>query len=335
VGCLLVTYPALGDSLLLYPVLRALSLDSRFSQNTIACPDSYLYATPAFQSFAPFPHNSVTYDPEWVAFREQDWPDILAFARRHGLKYIVNVQNEGPLYDTGYYRFRERYTQDYVFWDLDFATIYHAKEKVHILDSVKTMFAANGIFWWYPPRQRRVSPDTRGLTCYVGASEANKRWPSGQWASLVTKLSQTIKDEIVNVISGSTEEESDELSAIRQKIGPIPNVMFPGNGALNENIEHIMRSKLLLTHDTYPIHLASLLFIPVIGLYFATDPAIWGSYQNLFRSVASPIECNGKKQGTGNCVHFHTACPNIEQIKAAVTVENVLAIFASTLNDFR
>jgi hypothetical protein len=92
---------------------------------------------------------------------------------------------------------------------------------------------------------------------------------------------------------------------------------------------------LLLTHDTYPIHLASLLFIPTIGLYFATDPVIWGSYYNQFRYIASSIECSGKKQGTGNCVHFHTSCSNIDEIKVSVTVEDLFSLCISMLNDLR
>jgi ADP-heptose:LPS heptosyltransferase len=320
---------------MLYPVVRALNLDPRFSANTIAFPDSQLYATPAFQSFAPIPSNSVVYDPDWVSFDERNWQNIVSFTRWHNLKHIVNIQNEGPLYDKGYYRFRSVHAADYSFWDLDFAKIYHSNEKVHILDSVRAMLAANGTLWWYPPRQRLHGIDARGLTCYVGGSEANKCWPSTQWVSLITQLSNAIKHETVSVISGNSGEERAELEAIRQQIRETPSVIFPGSGTLDENIDRIARCKLLLTHDTYPIHLASLLFIPTIGLYFATDPVIWGSYYNQFRYIASSIECSGKKQGTGNCVHFHTSCSNIDEIKVSVTVEDVFSRCISMLNDLR
>jgi hypothetical protein len=317
---------------MLYPVVRALNLDPRFAANTIAFPDSPLYLTPASQSFAPIPSNSVPYNPDWVNFDERNWQSIVYFMRRHGLKYIINVQNEGPFYDKGYYRFRSVRAADYSFWDLDFAKIYRSNEKVHILDSVRTMLLGNGILWWYPPRQRQHCTSPRGLTCYVGGSEANKRWHSAQWARLILRLSEVIGEETVSVISGNSLEERAELDAIRQEIRQTPSVIFPGSGTLDENIDHIARSKLLLTHDSYPIHLASLLFIPTVGLYFATDPIIWGSHHNQFRYVASTVECSGRKQGTGNCVHFHTACPNIDEIKAAIAVEDVFPLCTSMLN---
>ena len=226
----------------------------------------------------------------------------------------------------------ESHTADYSFWDLDFTKIYHSNEKVHILDSVRTMLSGNGILWWYPPRQRQQGTGVRGLTCYVGGSEANKRWHSAQWARLIVRLSEIIGDETVSVISGNSLEERAELDSIHQEIQQTPSVIFPGNGTLDENIDRIARSKLLLTHDSYPIHLASLLFVPTLGLYFATDPIIWGSYHNQFHFAACTVECSGSKQGTGNCVHFHTACPNIDEIKAAISVEDVFSLCTAMLN---
>ena len=92
----------------------------------------------------------------------------------------------------------------------------------------------------------------------------------------------------------------------------------------DESFERIGKSKFVISHDTYPIHLASLLSIPVLGIYFSTDPVIWGSYLNEYKYISSPLACFGRKQGTGNCSHFHTTCPNIDEIKKSITVEQVV-----------
>ena len=126
------------------------------------------------------------------------------------------------------------------------------------------------------------------------------------------------------MLTGHSEAERDEATDIQHGLLDRRNVEVVVTTSLEDNLVRLCAALLVVSHDTYPVHLASLLAIPALGVYFSTDPIIWGSYENEFRTVWSGLDCGGRKQGTGNCVHFHTGCPNLDVQRNAVTVEQVV-----------
>lgn len=81
---------------------------------------------------------------------------------------------------------------------------------------------------------------------------------------------------------------------------------------------------MIVSNDTFAIHLASALNISTVGLYFSTDPIIWGGLSDEFYSVESTVKCDGVKKNIGNCVHFETGCSNLKKIKNSITINNSL-----------
>jgi ADP-heptose:LPS heptosyltransferase len=184
------------------------------------------------------------------------------------------------------------------------------------------MLADHEILLWYPPP---LKPGSRsGIGVYVGASEINKRWDPKRWAAAIRELALAYPSELFTVLTGRSNSERSEAAFIKRKLNAHRNIIVETETSLEDNLVRLSRFRLLLSHDSYPIHLASLLHIPIMGVYISTDPVIWGSYDNAFTYVWSAIDCGGRKRGTGNCVHFHTTCPNLEEMRSAITVDQVI-----------
>jgi ADP-heptose:LPS heptosyltransferase len=247
---------------------------------------------------------------------------------QQNIQLVINLQNEGPQYDKNYYRFKEAHPGE--FWELDFDAIYSAREPVHILDSTRTMLAAHDVQWWYP---LRLPAERAGIAIYVGASELNKRWDAAGWVAVIQRLAVSYPSQDFCVLTGHSDAERSEATVIRQALLNCGNVDVVIETSLEDNLTRLSRVRLLVSHDTYPIHLASLLGIPAVGVYLSTDPIVWGSYDNPFTYVWSALNCGGRKQGTGNCVHFHTACPNIQQMRNAVSIDQVLKAIRYVLDE--
>ncbi|OGX06891.1 MAG: hypothetical protein A2Z88_08470 [Omnitrophica WOR_2 bacterium GWA2_47_8] len=323
-GCLVINYPRLGDAIMSYSAIRSLSLDSQFAGLIVAYPATPVSKSSYFIHHFPFPQQYKEFDPNWYAFSEENWGKITDFMRMERIMTVVNLQNEGPLYDKDYYRFKEVYAGQFNFWELDSYQIYHGARKIHLLESTKKMFEVRNVQWWYPPRRTFQEMRRGNVIFFVGSNEANKRWGVKQWIRVIRQLSSKYRNEKFLVLSGVSRQEREEINHIHDGIANLPNVSVVGPETLDESFERIGKSKFVISHDTYPIHLASLLSIPVLGIYFSTDPVIWGSYLNEYKYISSPLACFGRKQGTGNCSHFHTTCPNIDEIKKSITVEQVV-----------
>lgn len=320
IGVLVVAYPGLGDACMSYPILWSLAHDQRFADATIAYPSTPLFRNLPRLGLPPLPSTVVTFEKRWYAFEECDWDDITAYLRQHKIDLVINLQNEGPRYDKNYYLFKDAHPGEY--WELDFDTIYSGREHVHILDSTRRMLADHDVHWWYPPR--RAEAARAGTAIYVGASEPNKRWDTNNWVAVMHELAAAYPSQSFSVLTGHSPAELREASRMQHALRAYRNVDVKIATSLEENLSRLSRAQLLVSHDTYPVHLASLLAIPAIGVYLATDPIVWGSYENPSTYLWSALDCGGRKQGTGNCIHFHTACPNIQEMRNAIRSDQVL-----------
>lgn len=328
-GCFVVAYPGLGDACMSYPILWSLAHDKRFAGSIIAYPMTPLFNKLQQLGLPPLPSSVMTFEKRWHAFAPDDWPAIRNYLQCHNISVVINLQNEGPRYDLNYYAYKEVHPGEY--WELDFNDIYSGREHVHILESTRTMLAAHDVAWWYPSRARAATRS--GVVFYVGASEANKRWGANRWVDVIRRLANLYPSLDFNVLTGHSEAERGEATDIKRSLIDRQNVEIVVTTSLEDNFVRLRSALLVVSHDTYPVHLASLLAIPTLGVYFSTDPVIWGSYENEFRAVWGAIDCGGRKQGTGNCVHFHTGCPNLEAMRNAVTVEQVVHEASSFINE--
>jgi ADP-heptose:LPS heptosyltransferase len=332
-GILVVNYPGIGDAILAYPVISSLARSSRFANSIIAHPRVGLFEDPSVRSVFPTPYNLQLFDPVWYSFDFQHWAEIVSQAKRWDIRVILNMQNEGPLYDLGYYRFKSSYADSFEFWDMDFDDLYFRVKRKPILDDVRALLTANGIMWHSTQLLGKKLRESNRVTVFVGSSEPNKRWGIENWSALLEHLALHFTSIEFIVFAGCTREEADEVGFLSANLRHCANVTCLAPLSLDDSLRQLGESQIIITHDSYPIHYAGITCTPAVGIYLSTDPIVWGSYENpFFAFVTSNEKCDGVKHGTGNCIHFHTTCPNIESIRASVTVNQVASVCETAIS---
>ncbi|MGA2908016.1 MAG: glycosyltransferase family 9 protein [Terracidiphilus sp.] len=111
-----------------------------------------------------------------------------------------------------------------------------------------------------------------------GAGWGAKRWPPERYAAVAEGLAQRGLQVVINVGPGE-----EPLAATIASVGAVPlNATLPQLIALSRRIA------LCIGGDTGPLHLASALGRPVVGIYGPTDPSRNGPYGTRARVLRSP-----------------------------------------------
>lgn len=270
----------------------------------------------------------------WRRFDPQDWQQIKEFLARNSIDLIINLRNEGPLRDLGYFKFKTEMVQSEVeFWELDHPEIASRYVRRHLLLDQINLLTSHGIdltsfnrrwlrdyFAWRSdslPGQRRIG-------FFTGASQEVKTWPAHQWLALGRMLLDRT-DFSLTVYSGQVERELVLAQTVAEQL----QADFPTrcNVIKEQTLEslcsHLSELDFIVSNDTSCVHIAAALDIPTIGLYFSTDSAIWGGLNEKFVPVQSQtgLACPSFKLDAGNCNFYYGGCPG--PCKDEVTPESV------------
>lgn len=196
---------------------------------------------------------------------------------------------------------------------------------------MKDMLLSHAIRWKFP-LIKNEEKKSRHIVFYVGSSEQNKRWDKNKWIDVIQVINLKYPDKKISVLTGNSDSEKNELRFISKKVKKNSNVFFYLLNSLEENLLVLQNSELIVSHDTYPIHFASLLSLPVVGIYLSTNPIVWGSYNNdNYTYLNSPLKCSDEKKGTGNYTHFHNSCPNIEKMRNSISANMIVETIINKL----
>ncbi len=114
-----------------------------------------------------------------------------------------------------------------------------------------------------------------------GAGWGAKRWPTERYGEVARRLAERDYGVVIN--SGPGEEIlAGEVNAASGNIALTPSP------ALKELIALTRRASLVIAGDTGPLHLASALGRPVVGIFGPTDPARNGPFGGNFRVLRHP-----------------------------------------------
>jgi heptosyltransferase-1 len=114
-----------------------------------------------------------------------------------------------------------------------------------------------------------------------GAGWGAKRWPAERYAELAMRLRDAGYSVVVN--SGPGEESlAGEVATLSNGAA---NVL---RSSISELIAVTRRAALVIGGDTGPLHLASALGKPVVGIFGPTDPARNGPFGGTFRVLRHP-----------------------------------------------
>jgi lipopolysaccharide heptosyltransferase I len=150
-------------------------------------------------------------------------------------------------------------------------------------------------FDWLPRRadvadrveERWHPPHTRWIALLPGGRWDNKRWPVQYFAEVVKMLRQT--PDLKFVILGSKDEQS--LGQSIAQAAPEHCLNLAGETSMIEMVEWIRLSRLVITNDTGPMHVAAAVGRPVIAVFGPTNPKSTGPYaqiDNVLQTTSLP-----------------------------------------------
>lgn len=120
------------------------------------------------------------------------------------------------------------------------------------------------------------------IVAHAGAGGEAKRWPAQRWAALAEAWQA--EGRAVRLVAGPVERErlstSERATLDAAGLGVIDDL-----GALARTLAG---ARLFVGHDTGPTHLAAQLGVPTLALFGPTDPALWAPVGPGVRVLAPP-----------------------------------------------
>jgi heptosyltransferase I len=163
-----------------------------------------------------------------------------------------------------------------------------ANTREHVLDSLFGFPAALGIrerlLRWDVPLPaaarayaERLIPDTQQTLVISPCSRHSRRnWPLERYAALATHAATRHRMRVI-LVGGPSEAERRAGAAI-VAAAPVALVNQIGQDTLPQLLALLARATVLVSPDSGPAHMATMVGTPVIGLYAATNPARSGPY---------------------------------------------------------
>lgn len=145
-----------------------------------------------------------------------------------------------------------------------------------------------------------------------------KQWPNARWAAVAARLHTELGLPVV-LTRGPGASEAEEAEAIAHdspaRVAPVLSLTALG--------ELFRRSRLFLSPDTGPMHLASAAGAPVVALFGPKDPKLYGPYFGPRAIVEKDMPCRPCRK---------RSCPD-PQCMLTITPDEVLAAARQLLAD--
>ncbi|MGA7965400.1 MAG: glycosyltransferase family 9 protein [Gammaproteobacteria bacterium] len=161
----------------------------------------------------------------------------------------------------------------------------------HVMDSffgfARTLGISEQRLEWNIPipaqaeaRAREVIPDDTPTLLISPCANARFRnwrnWPYERYAPVIEYAVRELGWQVI--VTGGPSAAEAEAAATIETTSSVPTVNLQGKTTLKELLALIARTRVLLSPDSGPIHMATAVGTPVIGLYATTNPDRAGPY---------------------------------------------------------
>jgi len=333
-----INFCGIGNGLVIAPILRCFekshpSVNYYHTENQLLA-DSWFIKKSGLKNLKGF-------SPEaWRRFKKEDWETISSFIKEKDIDLIVNLRNEGPRYDIGYYDFKRNASKKRMcldFWDLDFGVIERRTTHQNLTGDILAMLKKHGINvstynskWLESIRKNKSQCKDVGFG--MAASQTNKRWATTKWIKLATLILAKLNQHII-LFPGRSKEEIKEATFVQTVIGKTKCEIMRRQSFKNISLR-ISEVCCFVSNDTGLLHLATAMNIPTIGLYISTNSKIWSPYDKINFSTCQNSfmnRCPDPKPHCGNCFHYYDICPAIAQYGDDIDPDKVYKIISRSL----
>ena len=228
----------------------------------------------------------------WIRAQNFDWViDLQCLARSGAFAWLANGK-----FLIGLDEVREGARG---FYDL---AVRRASFHTHAVDWYLAVLPPLGVpvhknFQWLP--ERSLIADTvkskwqtgkaRWIAIQPGARWPNKRWPVQNFAELVHLLAGNFPDTHFAILGNDDDKPLGEVIS-RAELARCLNLC--GRISLPEMVEWLRLSKLMITNDTGPMHVAAALGTPLVALFGPTEPRRTGPYGQLDSVLRINLPCS-------------------------------------------
>jgi len=164
------------------------------------------------------------------------------------------------------------------------------------------------------------------IACHVSSNNGqSKRWPIPYWATLLDRL---IGEEGAQVVLTGASVDLPVIEDVIRRMRERP-VNLAGKSSLLQLAALLHRADLMISGDSGPIHMATALGTPIIGIYGPTNPALSGPVSPDATVLRSHIWCSPcyNTQLPADCRFYTTQCMK------NITPAQVFAIAQSKLKE--
>jgi len=162
------------------------------------------------------------------------------------------------------------------------------------------------------------------IACHVSSNNGqSKRWPLPYWATLLDRL---IREEGAQIVLTGAPADLPIIENITGRMYEHP-INLAGKTSLTQLAALLKRANLLISGDSGPIHMATALDVPIIGMYGPTNPSLSGPVSPDATVLRSTIWCSPcyNMRDPADCRFNTTQCmKNITPTQVFEVVHNKL-----------
>jgi len=157
-----------------------------------------------------------------------------------------------------------------------------------------------------------LNPDEDILVAVHPGGRPSRRWPAGNYAGLIKKLSE--KYPVKFVITGGIEEKSLAEKIIRQS--GVKALNLCGRLDIYQLAALLKKCALYITNDTGVMHIAAFIKTPLVAIFGPGDLKRYDP-----RNISSKAAVLYKKEHCSPCNKF--SCPSVKCLRS-ITIEDVV-----------
>ncbi len=156
-------------------------------------------------------------------------------------------------------------------------------------------------------RNEGFQQDKPLIVCHVSSNNGqSKRWPLPYWATLLDRL---IREEGAQIVLTGAPADLPIIENITSRMHEHP-INLAGKTSLTQLAALLKRANLLISGDSGPIHMATALGVPIIGIYGPTNPSLSGPVSPDTTVLRSTIWCSPcyNMKDPADCRFYTTQC---------------------------
>jgi ADP-heptose:LPS heptosyltransferase len=317
----------LGNALLSLPFLVSL-------KETLLFRKIYHIENAFFREiYNPFLESMVMFPSSWMRINSKNYNKIFNYIVSNKITLLINFRNikASSVRNKQYLILKNELEENgVVIWDM--VDLPKQLQKAYIISQWNYLFKQKNLKINMRMQSKILKSileittmgNKKNIGFFLGASRKDKRISNDVWRKLIPSLKEQIINTQLVLFSGSSRKEKIEVIQLRNSIPDNNELLLEMKLTLKEFAQKIYNLKLLVTNDTFAMHLGVALDVPTIGLYSTTNRTIWGAPESAkFNGIQSKVclECHLMPE-QGTCYYRSSACiqiPNksfdIEELK--------------------